>query len=123
MCLKEKTAAAPCFIATAACGTPMAEQIQILREFRDGYLLTNPLGQAFVDFYYRTSPPMAEFITEHPTLKPVVRAGLMPAVAMSAMVVNTTPVEKTAILGLLVLVSVAVAIWATRRRGGDPQYT
>ena len=123
MCLKEKTPAAPCFIATAACGTPMAEQIQILREFRDGYLLTNPLGQAFVDFYYTTSPPMAEFITEHPTLKPVVRAGLMPAVAMSAMVVNTTPVEKTAILGLLVLVSVAVAIWATRRRGGDPQYT
>jgi hypothetical protein len=33
----------PCFIATAAYSTPMAEEIQILREFRDEYLLTNSL--------------------------------------------------------------------------------
>ena len=123
MCLKEKTQAAPCFIATAAYGTPLAEEIQVLCEFRDGYLLTNPLGQAFVDFYYSTSPPIAEFINEHPSLKPIVRAGLTPAVAMSAMVVNTTAAEKTAIIGLLVLVPMALAIWATRRRRGGPQYS
>jgi hypothetical protein len=112
-----------CFIATAAYGTPMAEEIQILREFRDEYLLTNPLGQALVGIYYRVSPPMAEFITEHPSLKPIVRAGLLPAVTMSTIAVNTTPVEKTAIVGLLVLVSVALAVWATRRRGRGPKYT
>jgi hypothetical protein len=112
-----------CFIATAAYGTPMAEEIQILREFRDEYLLTNPLGRAFVDFYYRVSPPMAEFITEHPGLKPIVRAGLFPAVAMSTVAVNTTPAEKAAIIGLLVLVSVALAVWAMRRRRRDPEYT
>jgi len=81
----------PCFIATAAYGTPMAEEIEILREFRDEYLLTNPLGRALVDVYYRVSPPIAEFITEHPSLKPIVRAGLLPVVAMSAVVVNTSP--------------------------------
>jgi len=112
-----------CFIATAAYGTPMAGEIQILREFRDGYLLTNPLGQALVDVYYGVSPPVAEFITEHPSLKPVVRAGLLPAVAMSAVAVNTTPVEKMVIVGLLVLVAVAAAVWARRRRGRGPQYT
>jgi hypothetical protein len=112
-----------CFIATAAYGTPMAEEIQILREFRDEYLLTNVVGRALVDFYYRVSPPIAEFITEHPSLKPIVRAGLVPAVAISTVAVNTTPAEKTAIIGLLVLVSVALAIWATRRRGRGPQYT
>jgi hypothetical protein len=112
-----------CFIATAAYGTPMAEEIQILREFRDEYLLTNPLGQALVDLYYNVSPPIAEFITEHPGLKPVVRAGLLPAVAMSAVAVNTTPVQKTAILGSLLLVSVALAVWAVRRRGRGPEYT
>jgi uncharacterized repeat protein (TIGR02543 family) len=112
-----------CFIATAAYGTPMAEEIQILRGFRDEYLLTNPVGQAFVDLYYKTSPPMAEFITEHPGLKPIVRAALLPAVAMSTVAVNTTPVEKIAIIGLLVLVSVAVAVWSMKRRGRGPDYT
>jgi hypothetical protein len=112
-----------CFIATAAYGTPMAEEIQILRDFRDEYLLTNPLGQALVGNYYRVSPPIAEFITEHPSLKPIVRAGLLPAVAISSIAINTTPVQKAAILGSLVLVLVALAVWATRRRGRGPEYT
>jgi len=105
-----------CFIATAAYGTPMAEEVQTLRDFRDDYLLANPLGQAFVDLYYKVSPPIAEFITDHPSLKPLVRAGLVPAVALSAAIVNTTEAEKLAMVGLLVLVSVAVAVWAARRR-------
>jgi hypothetical protein len=112
-----------CFIATAAYGTPMAEEIGILREFRDEYLLTNAVGQILVDFYYRFSPPIAEFITEHPNLKPIVRAGLLPAVTMSTIAVNTTPVEKVVVVGLLALVSVALAAWATRRRDKGPEYT
>jgi hypothetical protein len=112
-----------CFIATAAYGTPMAEEIQILREFRDEYLLTNALGQALVNVYYRVSPPIAEFITEHPSLKPIVRAELVPAVAMSTVTVHTSPAEKITIIGLLALVSVTVAVWVTRRRGRDPQHT
>jgi hypothetical protein len=112
-----------CFIATAAYGTPMAGEIQILRELRDEYLLASPLGQALVGLYYRVSPPIAEFITEHPSLKPVVRAGLLPAVAMSTMAVNITPVRKTVILALLALVSVTLAVWATRRRSRGSEYT
>jgi hypothetical protein len=112
-----------CCAATAAYGSPMAEEIQILREFRDGYLLTNPLGQALTDLYYRVSPPIAEFITEHPSLKPVARVGLAPAVVMSTVAVNTTPAEKATIVGLVALVSVALAVWAKRRRGRGQQYT
>jgi hypothetical protein len=112
-----------CFIATAAYGTPMAEEIQILRDFRDEYLLTNPVGQTLVDLYYRNSPPIAEFITEHPSLKPIVRAGLLPVVAMSTIAVNATLAENIAIIGLLALVSVAVVTWAARRQGRGPQYT
>jgi isopenicillin-N N-acyltransferase-like protein len=115
--------AGPCFIATAAYGTPMAEEIEILREFRDEYLLTNPQGQALVDFYYKVSPPMAQFITEHPSLKPIVRVGLLPAVAIGAVAVNITPAVKTAIVGLLALASVAVAILVIRRRGRGSEYT
>jgi len=119
---EEEEAGGGCFIATAAYGTPMAREIEILREFRDGYLLTNRLGQALTDLYYRVSPPIAEFITEHPSLKPIVRAGLLPAVAMSTVAVNTTPAEKAVIVGLLALVSAALVVWLTRRRGRGPEY-
>ena len=111
-----------CFIATAAYGTPMAEEIEILREFRDEYLLSNPLGQALVDFYYKISPPVAEFIAEHPSLKPIVRTGLVPAVVVSAVAVNTTPAEKAVIAGLLVLACVALGVWVMRRRGTNPDH-
>ena len=76
-----------------------------------------------VGFYYQISPPMAEFITEHPSLKPIVRLGLVPAVAMSTIAVNTTPAEKISIIGLLVLVSAVLAVWATRRRGRGQEHT
>jgi hypothetical protein len=118
----EEPSGGACFIATAAYGTPMAEEIEILRDFRDVYLLTNPVGQALVDLYYRVSPPIAEFITEHPSLKPMVRAGLLPAVAMSTVAVNTTRAEKAAIVGFVALVSLAVTLWATRRRARSGEH-
>jgi hypothetical protein len=110
-----------CFIATAAYGTPMSEEIQILRVFRDECMLTNPVGEALVDIYYRVSPPVAEFITGYPSLMPVVRVGLAPAVAMSTVVVNTSVVEKATILGLLLL-SVVLAVWVIKRRHTGSQY-
>ena len=61
----------------------MAEEMQILREFRDEYLLTSAGCQALVGFYYRVSPPTTEFITEHPNLKPTVRIGPVPVAAMN----------------------------------------
>jgi hypothetical protein len=69
------------------------------------------------------STPIAEFIAEHPSLKPIVRAGLVPALAMSTIAINTTPTEKAVIIGLVVLVSVAVAVWAKRRRSREPENT
>ena len=112
-----------CFIATAAYGSPMAEEIQVLRDFRDRYMLTNSLGQALTALYYQVSPPIAEFIVEHPTLKPAVRAALLPAVAMSTVAVDATPVQKAAIIGVLALVSVVAAVWvATRRRSRGLQH-
>jgi len=113
----------PCCTATAAYGTPMAQEIGILRQFRDEYLLTNPVGKTLAEIYYSVSPPLAEFLIEHPDLKPVVRAGLAPAVAMSTIAVNTSSAGKIAIAGLLVLVSVALAIWAIRRRNKGQKYT
>lgn len=50
--------------------------------------------------YYKTSPPIADFIADHPAVKPVVRAGLKPIVAINAFAVNTSLVQKIATVSL-----------------------
>jgi len=62
-----------CFIATAAYGTPTAEQIDVLREFRDVVLLKSTAGSQFVALYYRLSPPIADFIARSDLLRTLVR--------------------------------------------------
>jgi len=109
---------ADCFIATAAYGSPMDSHVDTLRDFRDQYLETNPMGEAMVSLYYKYSPPMADFIDEHPAIKPLVRAGLSPAVVMSTVAVNTTTSAKLAILGLLGLISIMLAVLVRRRSRG-----
>ena len=55
----------PCFIATAAYGTPLHEDIDVLSAFRAEHLMTNPGGRAFVKIYYTTSPPFADVISKN----------------------------------------------------------
>lgn len=72
----------PCFIATAAYGTPLATEIEVLRVLRDDILLNNSLGTAFVDTYYRISPPIADLIAAHPLLAAATRVALVPIVVL-----------------------------------------
>jgi len=62
-----------CFIATAAYGTSSAEQIDVLREFRDVVLLESIPGSQFVSLYYQLSPPVADFIAGNMLLRALVR--------------------------------------------------
>jgi len=96
-----------CFIATAAYGSYLHPKVQLLRDFRDHYLLTNGPGRAFVALYYRLSPPLADFISRHDTLRLVTRFLLTPLVLAVAYPMT---------LAALFLVSASGTLLLWRRR-------
>ena len=67
-----------CFIATAAFGTPFAKEINVLRNWRDDWLLKNKIGTIFVQLYYKFSPPIANNIRLSNTKKSLTRKLLNP---------------------------------------------
>jgi hypothetical protein len=69
-----------CFIATAAYGSYLDPHVKVLRNFRDDVLLQTELGTSFVKFYYKNSPPIADFIAHHDTLRMLVRLALTPLI-------------------------------------------
>jgi len=72
-----------CFIATAAYGSSMAPELDVLRAYRDAVLMRSSLGRSAVQFYYRMSPPVARFIANKPWLRGLVRWALGPIVRMA----------------------------------------
>ena len=76
-----------CFIATAAYGSRLSPELDVLRTFRDRYLRANALGRAMVATYYRYSPPVAHFLARHEGLRAVVRTLLTPVVGLVSLLV------------------------------------
>lgn len=98
-----------CFIATAAFGSYEAPYVKILREFRDSYLLTNIIGKVSVEFYYKVSPPIADFIRESEILKFLARIVLLPLIGMAAFLVKATFLQKCIAFGVLIIGQVFIA--------------
>ncbi len=89
-----------CFIATAAFGSPIDKHVQILKDFRDIYLLKSRHGVAFVKTYYKYSPPIANVIARHGILKNVVRIGLMPIILFGYIAIHASLIQQILIFFL-----------------------
>jgi hypothetical protein len=74
----------PCFVASAAYGTPLASEIGVLRAARDRYLAPHALGRALISAYYAVGPALAEPVRRHAWLAGAVRAILAPIVSLTA---------------------------------------
>jgi len=72
-----------CFIATAAYGSQLHPHLDILRDFRDTYLMQTKLGRVLVDLYYNYSPYIAEIIAKHKVLRFAVQINLLSLVVFS----------------------------------------
>ena len=70
-----------CLIATAAYGSELAPQVQMLREIRDNQLMNTESGSAFMstfnDIYYSFSPMIADYERENPLFKEAIKLSLI----------------------------------------------
>jgi hypothetical protein len=70
-----------CFIATAAYGSVMADDVEALRRFRDVFLRQTTLGELAVETYYTFGPAVSGVVGESELLRASARSALDPVVA------------------------------------------
>ena len=74
-----------CLIATAAFGSELAPQVQLLRELRDNTLLKTSSGSSFMttfnSIYYSFSPTVAEWERQNPLFKEAVKLTITPLIS------------------------------------------
>lgn len=69
-----------CFVATAAYGTAMANDVEMLRHVRDALLQTTVLGELSVELYYTFGPAVAGVVGESDLLRASARGALAPII-------------------------------------------
>ena len=107
-----------CFIATAAFGSPVESHVNTLREFRDEYLMPHPLGRKVVEYYYRHSPPVANFISNHENIKTIVRWSLLPiASSVYLFMYERTVLFISLLLVMFVTICLKISLTSTFGRG------
>jgi len=81
-----------CMLGAATSNSPISAHLNILRDFRDKYLLPNKFGRELVRLYYKYSPFAAKIISKHKVLKFAVRTNLIPLIAFSYSMVHFGPI-------------------------------
>ncbi len=130
-----------CIIATATYGSELSSEVMFLRKFRNNLILKTYSGKQFYKvfdaFYYSFSPQVAQFILEHPQIKPLMKALLYPLMASLHVSALTQPLFSlnpelgtitagliaSALIGLLYLTPLLIALsfivrgwnWKTRK--------
>lgn len=71
-----------CFVATAAYGSALANDVTVLRDFRDSMLAKTVFGELFIETYYTFGPAAAGLIRESELLRASARTVLGPIIAL-----------------------------------------
>jgi hypothetical protein len=133
-----------CLIATAAFGSELTPQVQVLRNFRDRVALNTLAGSSFMTvfngWYYSFSPQVADFEREQPWLKEAVRVSVYPLLGIldvstkvydllsfnSEVAIVVAGLTASALIGMLYFapISAVLALQGKRSqwRGGRTKY-
>jgi len=119
-----------CVIATASYGSPMAKEVQMLREIRDNQLLQTQSGSAFMSgfntVYYSFAPTIAQWEQENPAFKQVVKTTITPLITSLSLLNHVSMDSEAEVLGYgisLILLNIgmyfaipATVVWQVKKR-------
>ena len=93
-----------CLIATAAYGSELAPQVQLLREVRDNTVMSTSSGTAFMSgfnqLYYTFSPTIADMERENPLFQDAVRAFITPMISTLSILSLAEDGNESQVIGL-----------------------
>jgi len=119
-----------CVIATASYGSPMAKEVQMLREIRDNQLLQTQSGSAFMGgfntVYYSFAPTIAQWEQENPAFKEVVKTTITPLISSLSLLNHVSMDSEAEVLGYgisiillnigMYFVAPAAVVWQVKKR-------
>lgn len=107
-----------CIIATAAFGSELTPQVQFLRNFRDGHIMSTTTGTSFMTafnaWYYSFSPYVADYERGQPWMQQTVRTAIYPLLGIltiSEMAYSAVPGEYGSMAAGLVASSLIGAVY------------
>ena len=106
----DSAAGGGCFIGTATFGSRTERHVQILCEFRDKYLLTNSIGRGIVNFYYKNSPPIIDYLRRHPGPRKVAGYALIPVTILAYLMLF----DRTLLLLLFITFMIITVMYIAR---------
>jgi len=93
-----------CLIATAAFGSELSTQVQMLREVRDNKVSNTQVGAMFISgfnqFYYSFSPTIADMERQSPLFKEIVKITITPLLASLSFLNNVDIDSEIEMLGV-----------------------
>ena len=120
--LTVRVAGGPCLIATATYGSELSDEVQFLRNFRDGSIMKTKTGSNFMivfnAWYYSFSPTVAQFIRENSAARTTTRFALYPLMAIlrlgaASFYLFPTNLEAGAVLAGLLASSLIGVVYVT----------
>jgi YVTN family beta-propeller protein len=119
-----------CLIATAAYGTELAPQVQLLREIRDNTLFSTAFGTSFMSgfntLYYSFAPTIADWERESPMFKETIKTLITPMLSTLSIMSLADEGSEVDVLGLgisvialnlgMYIAAPAVVAWQIKKR-------
>jgi hypothetical protein len=104
-----------CLFRSSLQGSPFEDKLDIIRRFRDRFLVPTFLGKPLVKFYYRTSPPVSRFVHSRKPVLVITKATLI-SIVWACEIIMRPPEQILGLTGLCACSALLTITILTKRK-------